>query len=48
MAGVVAQLPLEHLNMLEQVVEGIITQYPPDQTEGVRQRLEDLRRLRGK
>lgn len=48
MAQLIAQLPPEHLDMLEQAVEGVIAQYPPEQTEGVRQRLDDLRRLRGK
>ncbi len=47
MAGLVAQLPPELLDVLEQIVEGIIAQYPPDQTEGVHQRLDDLRKLRG-
>jgi len=47
MAQLVAQLPTEMLDVLEQIVEGIIAEYPPTDVEMSQHNLDDLRRLRG-
>ena len=44
MAEFVAQHSPEQLDILEPVVEGVITQHPADHIEGERQCLADLRR----
>ncbi|MCE7946702.1 MAG: hypothetical protein DYG88_04655 [Chloroflexi bacterium CFX4] len=42
-----AQVPAPLLDMLEQVLEAVLPQQPPEVQAALRQRLADLRRVRG-
>ena len=46
MRQLVVQLPIELLDVLEQIVDSLITQHPPEATAGIRERSDDLRTIR--